>query len=934
MIRRTFTGHDRPLLESLLDRLRNEAEGRFPDLSRTALLLPTRNVGRKVRAALAARAGRAGRGILSPVVLTPGSLFTAIDAGPPPPPTAGLRLVAADEIARLSGETRAAAFGESPAGSLPERLSLARFFLETRKVLAEGLRTFGSVADDPSVGDRDRWNALAELDRAYRARLVREKTADPDDRAAALAARPPPDLPWERLVLAGAPDFPRSVAEFVRNLSGVLPVEAIVLADEDEAERFDPFGRPLRGAFEGSDLGVADDCLRTSRDVDEANASIADRLEAHPDSRAACVCGVGQPAAGAALAFELRERGLSAHDPAGRPFGSTPAGRFFRSLAGVCWGEEIADWSAWVRDPFVGRWIHRLDARETREDWIRRIDDRLEEVLPSTTADFLDVLAANRRPVPRIVSETRRLRGVARRAEDVFAALGDPAFRPLFDALEREEGAPEFADRLFALRRWLAPGDHDAEERANLARWAFEEAADFPVYPETSDGEIEILGWLELPWDERPWLQIPDAFDGSIPARPETHPLLPESLREKLGLPGRGDRVARDAYLLRALFRLRRQGGRIDLHAPRRDLEGNAVTPSRLLYYTGDRELPRRTRLLGRDPRPRPRRPSARKPAIAPAARHPETGWPDGLDRLGVTSFAAWIRCPFTFFLERVAGYGTSEPDRLEMDAAAFGNAVHDVLRALDSEDDSVDWERPAAVEAAALRLLDDWFLRRHGRRPGLLLELQREGLRRRLSAAASLRQTARAEGWRPLHVEWNFAEEIRLEAGGIPLSGKIDLVEARDDEIRIVDYKTSDNPASPEEAHRVRLSPRAAFTPSSLLPFTDDSAAGWKDLQLPLYAAALRSKYPDRRLRVAYGQLPSAVSRSRIAEWEDFDPAIMDGAIEAAETIIDLWRHRGFWPPTKAFADSDPYDWSGPDGRAAWNAAGLLDLRKEDSSA
>ncbi len=932
MIERRFNGGREPVLRSLLSFIRETASDHPFDLSGFGILVPTRNVGRRLRTVLAGQAGREGRALLSPRIFTPGSLFPSL-AGETEAASRAARIVAATQaIERLREETRVAAFGESPATQMNDRLQLARFFLETRSTLGEGALDVTAVAGDPRAGDRERWAALAQCEKIYRRELKRLDLEDPDDLAARIVRDPGAWFGGERFVVAGVPDFPPRVCRFLENLSATMPIDILVLAALEESDRFDSFGRPDGEVFRTAPVEVPAGALRVNRDVGEALSAVADRLERFPDSRSACVCGVGRPESATTLSFELKSRGMRAHDPAGVPFAASPAGRFLRGLAGICYGEEIDDGVSWFRDPFVARWMRETgsgrEAGAEREEWIREADGIQEEVLPSGIAGFLEILAGRGKSA--VFAKTLKLRRLAEKLDDPFDLFLQKGASPLLAEVRGSEGVEEFADRFHEIREtgWASDG-MKREERISFFLWAVDEAMDFPVYPEKSDGGIDVLGWLELLWDERPWLQIPDLYDGSIPSVVGAHPLIPEGLREDLGLPGRRSRDARDAYILAALCRLREEDGRVDLHVPARDAEGRVVQPSRLLYFTELEDLPERVKQLTLDPPAPEAGASARKPRIVAASDGRVGRWMEELEQVSVTDFSSYIRCPFTFFLERVAGYEGVEPDRLEMDARRFGTGVHAVLQDLD-EDGDLNWNRLDLVEKEAADRLERWFGRTFGKRPGLLLQLQYEALWRRVRAAARIRFEARAEGWAPVRVEWGFGDEVDLVLEGIRLRGKIDLLEERGEEIRIVDYKTSDKPTSPLDAHRKRLSGRGGFQPAELFPFPGEASAGWTNLQLPLYAAAVRKCYPGRPLRVAYGQLPRALGESRLEEWPEFGGEVIESALETAGRVIRLWRQKGFWPPVYAnFRKSDAYGWSGPAGDAAWAQGELMDLSR-----
>ena len=77
-------------------------------------------------------------------------------------------------------------------------------------------------------------------------------------------------------------------------------------------------------------------------------------------------------------------------------------------------------------------------------------------------------------------------------------------------------------------------------------------------------GAIDLLGWLELLWEDAPHLVVTGLNDGRLPETVAGDPFLPEALRARLGLKTNEARFARDAYLLAALTACRTGAGRLD----------------------------------------------------------------------------------------------------------------------------------------------------------------------------------------------------------------------------------------------------------------------------------------------------------------------------------------------------------------------------------
>ncbi|MEM0964524.1 MAG: PD-(D/E)XK nuclease family protein [Verrucomicrobiota bacterium] len=926
MIERIFTGYERPILHTLLEHLDQFDQHGVVDLSQTVLILPTRNVGRRVREQLAIRAGESNRAALSPLTLTPGSLFSSLAPEEKTFRPASQILAVINVLESLSSEVLQRAFGREEFGGFNESLSFARVFLHSRRTLAEGLFDCASVSRHPSIPDRDRWAALATIEAKYRSLLQNERLLDPDDWAAEMATAPSPCPEWKRIIVAGTPDFPERTAVFLRNLSQTVPVEILILARPEEEAAFDDVGRPLESWFLKKSIEIPEEFLHIATDVVAANERIATQLVRYPDSRSAAVCGVGQAVDGDSLAYTLTSRRVPAYNPAGVPFVSTPQGRFLQILERIAFGEDPEDFASWLRDPFVATWVANEGESLPREEWIQGIDQIRAESLPATIGSFLQILKA-RGAKPKIIGLTQKIRKIARKVGNIFQLLESEEMRTLLTTIEREDGVTDFAKNLFTIRE--ASQQYTLKsDSALLGQWAIKEALQFSIYPERPAEVIEVLGWLELLWDEHPWLQIPDFYDGSIPGETVNQPFIPEALLRELSLPSRKQRDTRDAYILKTLIRLRKDGGRVDLYVPGRDLTGKTVSPSRFLFYTDEHDLSKRIALVSKGPIPSEAPTPAPSLLFDPSAKAPHSSWLSEIDRIYVTSFASWIRCPFTFYLERVCGMTTVEPDRMEMDPRYFGTAVHEVMRILDETlMDKAEWEDLDKVQTKATELLENWFSRVFGRKTGLLLQLQKEAIHRRISAAVSIRRETRIEGWTPMHIEWNFRPEGLLEIDGIPLSGQIDLVEERGDEIRLIDYKTSDQAESPSKAHLENIERKKRFSPSSLLTINSEPGSGWRNLQLPLYAKVIAEKYPERPIRVAYILLPKAVTESRLEEWKEFSLQLAEEAVEAAEKIVDLWKNAGFWPPSSTFERSDAFDWSGPEGREAWQQGTLLDL-------
>jgi RecB family exonuclease len=236
--------------------------------------------------------------------------------------------------------------------------------------------------------------------------------------------------------------------------------------------------------------------------------------------------------------------------------------------------------------------------------------------------------------------------------------------------------------------------------------------------------------------------------------------------------------------------------------------------------------------------------------------------------------------------------------DARELDGAAFGTLLHEVLRVFGESEhrDSADAE---TIRRALEQELDQLAKQTFGAHPLAAVSVQVEQARLRLAAFAE-KQAEWASQWRIEHAELTIgAEQAPLVVDGVPyyLRGRIDRVDVhRETGQRVVlDYKSSDTASTPEQVHQRR--------------------GEWVDLQLPLYRHLLRGVGIEGPLRLGYVQLPRDVTKTefRLAEWTDADLAAAD---ETAADVIRAIRDEVFWPPTDPPPDfSEPFAWICHDG-------------------
>jgi ATP-dependent helicase/nuclease subunit B len=340
------------------------------------------------------------------------------------------------------------------------------------------------------------------------------------------------------------------------------------------------------------------------------------------------------------------------------------------------------------------------------------------------------------------------------------------------------------------------------------------------------DAAVELAGWLEAASDDAPALIVTSVVEGVLPEGAPVEPLLLDALRQRLGLPCRASRFARDQYTLHTVWMSRREHGRIALLAPRRTADGIPARPSRLLLGAKDGDgLARRLISLTAEQR------TAAVPILAAAGLVPPE--PDvekmrAVRVFSVTSFRSYKRSPRLFYFKNILGLGAQDDSADELDPAMFGTAIHSVLQEFGERhigrQGSTD---PAKLAAELEAILGDHMQRQFGPHALPPVRAQSRALEERLRIFAKHQAKIFADGWQIAYVEKDRSLVVPFPIPGGPqdvrLKGRIDRIDRHTSgKWRVIDYKTSSQAVTPDKAHFGKRS------------------GDWKDLQLPLYVKLL----------------------------------------------------------------------------------------------
>lgn len=873
-VERRFLGWDAPALPRAAAELRKHFGDDFDGV---LIALPGGRAARRLEESLIERCATAW---LPPRIATIGPITDALVRFPRPRAGSLARELAWVEAlkavppAALEAITRR----RPDAADFAGWAALAGQIRALHQELAAERKRFAEVADCPVLParERERWRALAAVQDAYAALIERCGLGDPHlERLRALDSDAPLRAP-RALALVGLPvvnGLQRALLE--RAAAQGVEVLALVAAPDAEAAGFDAFGllhspawkdRPV--PLDDSRWRVAD---RPADQAEEAAAFLAAACGGAPDARASVA--VLQPEIGPFLARRLAEVGSDLRPSVGRCVAETAPGRLLDALRAFLEGRSPRAFAALVRHPDL---VARL---ALPRDPGAICDEHLRERLPARADAGWP-----------LVAEVERLVG----------ALADPAPRPLA-AWPPEIG--RMLNEIFAQR--LAREDAEAVERiaaaldevaALPAPLAAERlgAADFlrlvmracgadTLAPDPAQQGLEQLGWLELPLDEAPALCVTGFQLGAAPEAVHGHIFLPEALRVALGLPSNDDRRARDAWAIHVLVHARE---RLLVVSGQRSAAGDPWLPSPLVFQGADAAA--RVRAFFRAPQPRattsPGTTTAWVPPVPPAARARAAARPSEERPYSASALNLYLKSPRLYWLQRVLRLETVEPEPHELDAREFGNFTHAVLAAFHADPDCAGLRDADALAGAVCKRMRDAAELRFGRRPLAAVRLQLAQLESRLRGWAAAEAASRKEGWRTVLAEWSAPEAgvaAAVEVDGakveFALGGRVDRVDRRETpagsvELRVLDYKTNEQPKDPRKAFKASAKPPQ-----------------WLDLQLPIYRRLVATIEPGATIRLGWFNLPRAVEETGIAHaaWSDADFELADEA--AARAVLGI---------------------------------------------
>lgn len=336
-------------------------------------------------------------------------------------------------------------------------------------------------------------------------------------------------------------------------------------------------------------------------------------------------------------------------------------------------------------------------------------------------------------------------------------------------------------------------------------------------FPGTPLRGLQILGLLEtrnLQFDD---VYMIDVNDEILPGSIGTDMLLPQQLRERLGLETRHDR---DKLMEHYFNQLIRGAQRVHLFFS----ESGEKTKSRFVeQLLWERQKKDKTYSAEKYVQTINYQVKLANDAVAPIVKSQEARAILNGFIFSASAMDTYIQCPIKFYYRHILKLEEKEEASENIDNQDIGEFVHKVLNKFYAPYVGKKLELLESDIARMEQLVEEMFAQAFGQEPSGGAFLLKRQLVRRLKDLLTEYQTPMTEA--AAIILQSLEENIALRAFGVQLQGRIDRIEQRGDAFVIIDYKTGSRPSAP---------------PINFKKLDIDDRASWSEsihsLQLPMY--------------------------------------------------------------------------------------------------
>ncbi|HVJ86692.1 MAG TPA: hypothetical protein VM452_13665, partial [Caulifigura sp.] len=568
MPKRTFIHWRQPAIPAVLDFAcaAYERNG-LVDLSRVIIVTPGARAGRRFLELLAEKTD--GRNI-APQLATPGDL---------PERLYQLKRPLADELTQqfawvealrgLPEQQIRCIVGDPPAdGDIPAWLAIGDMLARLHRELSADLKRFSHVAALPLIHaarETARWQALAAAQERYLGLLDQLELWDRQTARIVAIEKEEPATDCD-IFLIGLADMNGTLRAMLQQVAD--RVHVFIHAPEELAPRFDEFGVLKAETWEHAPIPLEDDWLRfADRPADQADSTV-DFVREQADAGAAVedvVIGLADESLASPVRVALEDRGVKTRWIGGRTAGMTSIARLLEAVAKRLDSDFTAESCELLRHPDVSNWISRQDVPE---NWLALVDEAVIRHAPRKLGGGLgDNAALNTSKkiadlLDRLLSPLAGTKPIADWARPVCTLLQEVYGEHLFTDAEADQQERQALEKI----RTTLEGQAEVPESlapsttaAAAIRLAIGLVSSEVLTPESPIDAVEMIGWLELPLDDAPFLVVCGLNDGFVPSSLNNDKFLPNTLREHLGLEDNHRRYARDAYAMCVLTNSRQR---------------------------------------------------------------------------------------------------------------------------------------------------------------------------------------------------------------------------------------------------------------------------------------------------------------------------------------------------------------------------------------
>jgi len=923
-----YTGWTRSLAETVSDFLLKDRVEIPYSLQDTIVVVPTAQSGRRLRHALAKYADKRGTGVLTGAVITPFRLLNdrLAEAG-------------VDHLAETAGwmdvltpsccRQLRALFPKLPKEvDFTWRRNAVDTLMKVRAQIAEAGLTEAAVVESGFIHEMEinRWREIETVSGLVQAKLKTLGLTESTQAQLIAAADAVPPSGIRSIVIAACPELAPLLQKLLTRWAKTIHIDVIVHAPPHLAHTFDEWGCPKTDYWRTEATIELEECgaslLAVGSPKDQALA-VQSVMEAHQEWSVSGAFSIGVPDESVTpyLVNTLQKMGCPCFDPAGTSYRLHPIYQWLKAWRDLAVNRTYESLRDYVRMAQVIDYLERVHGLKCAA-LLSELDELQNTCLPFSINDVADYLQGREGTYPSLDTFMAWLMNRLDRDDVLHPDSMVEQLVHLYDDHLLAPGNP-VDDSFIAVARHLVDAWSDQKKLREMfpgfgdREWLdlqLESAGQSFFYHEARRDAVELEGWLELPWNDSPLMIVTGMNEGFVPDGRFDDMFLPDSIKEKLGLKSDASRCARDAYILFALNETRRNEGHLALITGRASDRGDVLKPSRLFWRCRDEILLQRAGAFFTSKQEHQAIPE-KTFNITLNMEPPDERARLQVDRRvwNVTDFAAYLNCPFRFYLNRKLEMEPVSDTAEEMDAMEFGKLVHNALEQFGKTKTLWSSDNPEHIADALKDMVENSVKQLYGRRPPITVDLQVQSAVQRLKAFAHVHVEDFKSGWEIIAVE----KKLVINLDEMEIRGKIDRIDRhKDGRIRVLDYKTYDKVKLPEAVHL--RSPRSEdLRPYVAVTVTSKDKKGgekvrerhWSDLQLPLYVKFIEEEFGrEAGISAGYVLLTKAVTDVSIQLWDGLDDRLTRAAFACAGGCIRDASNNVFWPPLISYAN-DQYD-------------------------